>query len=315
MPWRSRHRGVDTGRVRHHLLDLSTATRTGVDGTTRQLVLVDDPAPGLGRVPVVTAHLLGTFRVSIEGVPVDTEASRRVRHLIAYLLTHRRAPVHRDVLMNVFWPNATPAAARNNLHVTLSALRQVLRAAGPHAVVERRFDAYRIGGQAAVWTDMEQFERLCDAGAQAERYGDGAAARHSYEAAGQLYEGDLLAEEPYLEWAAPIRETLRLTAIATQIRLVDSYLDRDDPASAATVARRVVAMDPCNELAHRQLLRCYAALDQRHLALAQYSRMTGLLWTSLRVAPSVETTALFQRLRQPGGRAAGWHGPSRRVAS
>jgi DNA-binding SARP family transcriptional activator len=83
---------------------------------------------------------------------------------------------------------------------------------------------------------------------------------------------------------------------------VDLYLERSDHAPAAIVARRILAMDPCNERVRRQLMRCYAAMDQRHLALAQYHRLTGLLWTALRVTPSAETTELYQRLRQPSGR-------------
>jgi DNA-binding SARP family transcriptional activator len=151
---------------------------------------------------------LGIFRLVIDGVVVDTASSRRIRHLLAYLLTHRRAPVARDVLMDVFWPDATPAAARNNLHVALSGVRQVLRTAGPHIVVERRFGSYRIAGSAAVWTDVEQFESVREAGIRAVSRGNHQAARQSYEIACQLYEGDFLADEPYLEWATPIRETL-----------------------------------------------------------------------------------------------------------
>jgi DNA-binding SARP family transcriptional activator len=93
---------------------------------------------------VLTAHFFGTFRVSIDGAPVDIGASRRTRNLLAYLLAHRRAAVPRDVLMDVFWPAAAPDAARNSLHVALTGVRQALRAASPRSVVERRFDTYRI---------------------------------------------------------------------------------------------------------------------------------------------------------------------------
>jgi DNA-binding SARP family transcriptional activator len=238
--------------------------------------------------------------------------------MLAYLLAHRPTHVARDVLMDAFWPDATPAAARNSLHVALSGVRRALRSTGPHVVVERRFDAYRLAGPATVWTDLEQFEQVRQAGLRAERRGDPRAARHNYEIACQLYEGDFLADEPYLDWAAPVRESLRLTAVELQTRLVDSYLEGSEHAAAALLARRVLAMDPCNERVHRQLMRCYAAMDQRHLALSQYHRLAGQLWTSLRITPSAETTALFQRLRQPANPPPAWHpagGRLDRVAS
>jgi DNA-binding SARP family transcriptional activator len=276
--------------------------------------LTRQPGPfDTGPAPVLIAHLLGPFRLVADGAVVDTASSRRIRHMLAYLLTHRRAPVARDVLMDVFWPRAAPAAARNNLHVALSGVRQVLRAAGPHIVVERRFDAYRIAGTGAVWTDVEQFERVRDTGLRADRRGDHETARRRYETACQLYEGDFLADEPYLEWAAPIREALRLTAVEIQTRLVDCYLERSEHAAAALLARRILATDPCNERVHRQLMHCYAAMDQRHLALSQYHRLASQLWTALRVTPSTETTALFHRLRQPLAPPPAWQ--AGRVAS
>jgi SARP family transcriptional regulator, regulator of embCAB operon len=248
----------------------------------------------------LTAHLLGTFQLAIDENPVDVTSSRRIRSLIAYLLTHRRAPVPRDVLMDVFWPAADPISARNSLHVALSGARRVLRAAWPEPVVERRFDAYQIAGSLDVWTDVEHFERACTAAQAADRAGDVEAADRAYEAACQLYEGDFFADEPYTEWTLARRDGLRLLAVQVQSRLVETYTGRSHYGLASMLGRRILAMDPCNEEAHRRLMACYAVSGQRHLALFQYHQMATTLWETLRVKPSAETSALYQRLRQPG---------------
>jgi DNA-binding SARP family transcriptional activator len=248
--------------------------------------------------PVLAAWLLGTFRLAIDGIAVDVRSSRRIRHVLAYLLTHRRRAVPRDVLMDVFWPAAAPTAARNSLHVTLSGVRQALRAVSPAVVIERRFDAYRIAGSISVWLDVEQFELSRDEGVRAERRGDMVTAQRCYEAACHLYDGDFLADEPYAEWAGPVREALRLAAIDVQSRLMEIYIERTDYAPAAILGRRILATDPCNERIHRRLMTCYAATDQRHLALVQYHRLVDALWTGLRTTPAPETTELFQRLRR-----------------
>jgi DNA-binding SARP family transcriptional activator len=263
------------------------------------------PSPGSAtvlersRCATVAAHFLGAFRVSIDGTAVDTGSSRRTRNLIAYLLAHRRAYVPRDVLMEVFWPGADPDSARNNLHVGLSGARRVLRAVCSQPVVERHFEAYRIASSVAVWTDVEQFEKDCAAAHAAVRAGDAAAAARHCEAACQLYQGDFLADEPYLEWAAERREGLRLRALEMQSRLVQVYAARGDHGPASVLGRRILATDPCNELVHRRLMSCYAASGQRHLALLHYHQMADTLWEILRVRPSAETTALYERLRQP----------------
>lgn len=249
--------------------------------------------------PVLSAHFLGSFRIAVNGAVVGLGSSRRNRNVLAYLLAHRRAPVPRDVLMAAFWPDAEPAAARNNLHVALSGIRRVFRAAWPHPLIERRFDTYRIAEEVLVWTDVEQFERSCDAGRRAEHAGDAATAVRCYETGSQLYEDDFLADEPYLDWAAARREALRLQATEAQSRLVDAYLSRGQYGPATVLARRILAVDPCNERVHSQLMTCHAESGQRHLALAQYHRLAGTLWDLLRVRPSAQTTAIYEQLRRP----------------
>lgn len=253
----------------------------------------------------LAAHLLGTLRVTVDGIPVDTMSSRRSRNLLAYLLVYRRAPVPRDLLMDAFWPDAPPDAARNSLHVTLSGVRQALRAASARPVIERRFDTYRIGDSVAVWTDVEQFEAACRAGRRADLQGDRAAAVRAYEAACQLYDGDFLADEPYAEWAAARRESLRLECVSALTRLVEIYMDRGDYGPAALLSRRILAMDPCNEPVHRRLMTCYAEAGLRHLALAQYHRLATALRDAFQVRPSTESWALYQSLRTSSDPAGG----------
>ena len=141
------------------------------------------------------------------------------------------------------------------------------------------------------------------AGRQADRTGDLNTAVGCYETAGQLYQGDFLADEPYLEWAASIRDRLRLEAVQTQSRLLAVYLDRGEYGAATLLGRRLLALDPCNEPVHRQLMSCYAASGQRHLALGQYHQASAALWRDFRIRPAAETTALYEWLRPSRVRA------------
>jgi DNA-binding SARP family transcriptional activator len=244
---------------------------------------------------------MGEFRVAFDGVVVDTRSSRRTRNLIAYLMAHRAPPVPRDVLMDVFWPAAAPEAARNSLHVALSSLRRVLRDASPEPLIERHFDAYRIAPAIDVWTDFEQFERECAAGDRAWRAGAVDLAVRHFEVACHLYEGDFLADEPYLDWATTRREELRLRAVEIKRRLIDMYIQQGGYGPATMLGRRVLTIDPCNEPVHRQVMSCYAAAGQRHLALFHYHQMAATLWDELRIRPSAESTALYERLRREPG--------------
>jgi DNA-binding SARP family transcriptional activator len=246
---------------------------------------------------MLTARLLGRLWVVVDGQVVDTVSSRRTRNVLAYLLTHRETPVPRDVLMDVFWGNAHPEAARNSVHVALSGVRRALRATGAEPLLERRHDTYRFADHLDVWVDVEAFEQASRQGRRAEEAGDAAGALAAYERAGQLYDGDFLADDPYSPWAGELRETLRAQADDVACRLVALYGRLGDDSSAVLVGRRVLAGDPCNEPVHRQLMASYARAGQRHLALLQYQRCREALWTTFRIQPAVETTVLYESLR------------------
>jgi SARP family transcriptional regulator, regulator of embCAB operon len=250
-------------------------------------------------MPSLSARLLGPMLVTLDGRVVDTTSSRRTRHVLAYLLLHRRSAVARDVLMDTFWPDARPAAARNSLHVALTGVRRALAEAWPGVVLERRHDCYRLAGDIEVWVDVDEFARLCRDGRQADREGDQARALACYAAADQLYEGDLLADDPYADWASFGRESLRLDLLDVLHRLAELYAAAGDHASAVLVARRALTLDPCTEPMHRQLMRSYVATGQPHLALTQFHRCAEALWRAHRVRPSAETVELHERMRRP----------------
>jgi DNA-binding SARP family transcriptional activator len=152
--------------------------------------------------------------------------------------------------MDTFWPAASPEAARNNLHVALSGVRQALRAASPVSLLQRRHDTYRLGAD-LVWVDAEEFEQRCAEGRRADRVGDIAAAGRCYSAADRLYAGDLLAEDPYLDWASQRREALRLSYSTCSVGLSSSTPQPEimtarswwpaEPSSSPRTTRRFIA--------------------------------------------------------------------------
>jgi SARP family transcriptional regulator, regulator of embCAB operon len=244
------------------------------------------------------AGFFGGFGVTLAGQRVDTWSSRRTRTVLAYLVAHHRRAIRRDELLEVFWPGAEPSAARNRLHVALNGVRQVLRAASPEPVIERHVDTYHFTDSVEVHTDIEDFESNYAAARRAEHKGDIDVAVPNYEAACQLYEGDFLADDLYIEWTIAPREAFRLQAIEALARLMEFYMLQRQYGPATVLGRRILSMDPCNEPVHQYLMRCYAESGQRHLALAQYQRLTTVLWDTFRIRPSHESTELYQQLSQ-----------------
>jgi DNA-binding SARP family transcriptional activator len=247
---------------------------------------------------VVSARFLGSFQVTIDHHPVPLGSSRRTRAVLAYVLDHIPNPVPRDVLMDVFWPDSTPAAARNSLHVALCAARKALATAWPGPIIERRGDVYQVSADVQVWTDVGELARRCDLAASAAAAGRLEEAVAEYEAARSLYGGAFLADDPYLEWALERREELRLIALSCVERLGELHLELGDLRQCVTLCTVALREEPCHEGVARRLMVAYARLGQPQMALRRYARIVEVLDRELGVTAAPETVALAEAIRR-----------------
>jgi len=111
--------------------------------------------------------------------------------------------------MDIFWPDAEPETARNNLNVAMHSLRQALRTVIFLPVIVFENGAYSLEPNLQVWLDVEEFERCVRAGQRLEARDQLTAAVAEYETAISLYQGDFLEQNPYEEWTILDRERLR----------------------------------------------------------------------------------------------------------
>jgi DNA-binding SARP family transcriptional activator len=256
------------------------------------------PAPPEG--PLLSVHLLGQLKVRLDEVAVDDWPSGRGRSLFKYLVAHRDPWPRREMLMEAFWPEAAPAAARNSLNVAVHGLRRAFRANVEVPVVVLEGGAYRLDHGLRLWLDVDEFERHAAAGRRLEAAGDPAAVAE-YEQAAALYQGDFLADDPYEDWPVLTREQLLLTYLDVLDRLSGCYLGRHEYGACVALCRQLVQRDPCREDAHRRLMRCYARQGQPHLALRQYQACADALQRELGLDPDPATAAVARqvRLHQP----------------
>jgi DNA-binding SARP family transcriptional activator len=200
--------------------------------------------------------------------------------------------------MDLFWPDAAPEAARNNLNVAVHGLRQALKAASERQVVLFQDSAYRLNPELTIWIDVEVFERHVATGRQLEANGQLAAATAEYEVATGLYQGDFLADDPYEEWPVLTRERLRVAYLDTLDRLAQLYFSQGQYAACAALCQRTLSYDNCREDAHCRLMRCYSRQGQQHLALRQYQACVEALHDELDVEPAQTTVDLYERIRR-----------------
>jgi len=249
--------------------------------------------------PSLAVYCLGPFRVYQDDKLITDWPSGKGKAILKYMVANRGRPIPKDILMDLFWRDADPEAARNNLNVALYGLRQAFRAVRPdfsHILFQD--DCYLLNPAMAVWADVEEFIQRCEAGQSLERKEKLAEAMREYEVAEGLYQGDFLEEDLYEDWPMLRREGLKDSYLVILDRLSRYYLEKKRYATCIHLCQKILAKDDCREDAHRRLMRCYSRQGQRNLALRQYHLCVETLAQVLDVSPMQETTVLHNRIRR-----------------
>jgi DNA-binding SARP family transcriptional activator len=247
--------------------------------------------------PSLAIYCLGTSRIYHNSKLITEWESLKSRSIFKYMVVHRENPISRDVLMDVFWSDADPDAARRNLHQAIYSLRQTLRqeeANFQHILFAD--GCYLLNPSMEVWIDSEEFEKHIQQGQRLEENGKLAAAIAAYGVAESLYQGDFLEDELYEDWTSALREHMWRSYLQTVDRLSSYYYRQGEYCAAIVLCQKILAHDNCCEPIHRQLMLCYMAQGQRHLAVRQYQSCLQTLHEELNLWPSDETVALYQRI-------------------
>jgi len=251
---------------------------------------------GAAALPVAV-HMLGTFSMTIGDSTVKLPLSRGLS-LLKYLVLHRKQSISRDVLMDIFWPDAEPELARNNLNVAMHNLRKALFNITDMPVIIYESGLYSLGADLQVWLDVEEFDRCVKAGTRLEALDQPTAAVNEYETAISLYQGDFLQQNPYEEWTILERERLRMAYLDALDRLSQIYFGQEHYAACITVCQLILISDRCREDAHCLLMRCYSRQGQRHLAIRQFQACLEALRNELDVEPDLATIQLAERIHR-----------------
>lgn len=251
--------------------------------------------------PSLVIYCLGPFRVFQSDKEITEWHSLKGRDILKYLLVRRGSPVAKDILLDIFWPDVDPKAARRNLHQTIYSLRQTLRGEQPdfqHIWFEN--DCYFLNPHMDIWLDFYEFEKCIQAGKLLENAGHVEDAIEKYGTAEGLYQGDFLEENLYEDWPAIQREQLVNSYLNVVDRLCEFYLQNRLYAAVVSLCQKALARDKCHEPAYRRLMQCYLALGQRHLAVRQYQNCVQVLHEELDITPSEETVGIYHRMISKG---------------
>jgi DNA-binding SARP family transcriptional activator len=241
-------------------------------------------------------HMLGPFGIMIGDLKVKLPPSRGLS-VLKYLLLHHKQYISREMLMDIFWPDAEAKTARNNLNVAIHSLRKSLRSIIFLPIISFENGAYRLQDELQIWLDVEEFERCVKSGCRLEAQNQLSSALAEFETAISLYQGDFLEENPYEEWTILDRERLRVAYLESLDHLSQIYFSQERYAACISSCQLILARDRCREDTHRLLMCCYSRQEQYHLAVRQYQICLEALRAELKVKPAMETTQLYDHIR------------------
>jgi len=249
--------------------------------------------------PNLVIYCFGQFRVYLNEKYIENWSSKKGLSIFKYLTIQRQTPVPKEVLMDVFWPEADPEAARRNLHQAIYSLRQTLSVQNidfQHILFEN--DSYFLNPTSNLWLDIDEFDKHVQSGRDYEERHAPERAMAEYAVAEGLYQGDYLSEDLYEEWTQTSRQHYWHSYLDINQRLAHYYLARSEYAACIALSLRILSIDTSHEEAHRILMKCYIAQGQRHLAIRQYQLCVHALKNELDLPPSEETQSLYEQIIQ-----------------
>jgi DNA-binding SARP family transcriptional activator/tetratricopeptide (TPR) repeat protein len=234
-------------------------------------------------------RLLGRFEAQRDGVVLSERdlGSLKGRTLLKLLLLERGRIAASDRIAEALWPGQPPARHERIVATLVSRLRSVL---GTDAI-EGGPGGYRISTN-HFEIDLDSAERLTDE-SEALLVSEPVLARAAAQGALEvLSRGEVLEDEPYAEWAEPLRaETRTLTRRARRaVWLAGAALG--DFEAAARVAEAALVDDPLDEEACRAVMTAHASSGRPGEALRCYELLRAALAEQIGVDPAPETRAL-----------------------
>ncbi|MEA2242589.1 MAG: hypothetical protein QOD24_2145 [Solirubrobacteraceae bacterium] len=244
--------------------------------------------------------LTGAVEVCGDDGPIDVRLLRaaQTRAALAALVLERHAPVLRDTVAEVLWPERLPASWPVALRGVVAKVRAALLAAGaPPDTVSTSAGTFTVRLPAGAVIDVERAQAHVRAAADALADSPDNAIELAG-AAAAVAERELL---PGLDgpWVRSWRERLAAVQMEALELVAGAQLGRGDAPAAAHAARAVLTVDPTNENGHRLLIAAHGQRGDRVAATRALDRCREVLLDELGIDPSPQTLAAWRAAVSP----------------
>ncbi|HFA50647.1 MAG TPA: hypothetical protein ENJ95_16695 [Bacteroidetes bacterium] len=268
-------------------------------GIAAPLVVESLPPPKeVADLALLQVQMLGDFCVSLNGQTLCSLTGKKTKSVLAYILYKHPKPVHREVLINVFWKDSIPDAARNCLNVTVHAIRKNLKKIAPDQdILVFKDECYCVAPNLRVEKDIDLFKTYWNKARRIEVGQGMKAAVNTYHQAFAFYRGDFLEHMLYEEWTDRNRDWFRETWIVILDRLTSHFFEKGKYQICLNLCQKILEKDACLEDVHRRVMACYMKMNMKDLAIRQFNKCRQALNEGLDIAPGKATDELYEKIR------------------
>lgn len=240
----------------------------------------NEAAPGL----VVTA--MGTCTIRHAGKPVES-IKPLDKELFIFLLDRKR--VERDVILEEFWPDASPGKKVASLYTAVYNLRQHV---GKEAILLDD-SMYLINPELTLEFDLHRFERAAGIAEQM-RTGDPRRYFALTDAVDQ-YGGTFFMESDS-DWVITRRRSIEGRYLELLLDHSEEALIHDHASRAVDSLRKALSIDPYRDDLNHRYLEALGRLERRSEIVSHYQQYIHLLSNDLGLDPPDSVRKLYSRL-------------------
>lgn len=218
-------------------------------------------------------ELLGHFAVQIDGREIAAADWKRGRAaaLVKRLALTPQHRLHREQLMEAFWPELDGELAAANLRKAIHFARKLL---GDHDVIHVGNEIVSVSADGGLEIDAQQF---ASAARTALQNGDITTCRE----AAALYRGPLLPDDQYVEWLDVPRDNLHQLYIKV-LRTGQFW-------------QELIAVDPTDEEAQCALMQAALSAGNRNEVIRLFGQLRERLRIELGVGPSAAAINIYEK--------------------
>ena len=252
-------------------------------------------------------RLFGGLEVKVGGNPLDLRGWGNSKTRILFISLSMRAgnELAREVLIERLWPDQKMKDFAGSYNVTWCQMRKRLLDALPlktDGEPEFIYDSFQNSGGRCILklseasVDVQEFDRLNTRLAEYHHDGNKSACLATIRMMGEVYKGDLLPGDCYLDWLELDRRHYRKQFLDAMTLGANICLENREPDSALLYLQKADLAEAFNEELHYLNMKAHAAIGRREEAMNIYHKCRRYLSDEFGLDPSQRIVEVYQKL-------------------